>query len=81
MAAVPRTDNSLLGRWWWTVDRMTLGAIGVLIGVGYIMMLAASPSVAVRIGSFRDLFIVKQVFFLAVSSWRCRAASSSASRC
>ncbi|HEY1936027.1 MAG TPA: putative peptidoglycan glycosyltransferase FtsW [Acetobacteraceae bacterium] len=67
MAAVPRTDNSLLGRWWWTVDRITLGAIGVLIGVGYIMMLAASPSVAVRIGSFRDLFIIKQVFFLAVS--------------
>ena len=27
-----RADNSLLGRWWWTVDRWTLGAIGVLIG-------------------------------------------------
>ncbi len=68
MAVVPRTDDSLLGRWWWTVDRWTLGAISTLIGVGYIMMLAASPSVAVRLGSFRDLFIVKQVFFLAVSA-------------
>jgi cell division protein FtsW len=68
MALVPRTDDSLLGRWWWTVDRWTLGAVGTLIGVGYIMMLAASPSVAVRLGSFRDLFIVKQVFFLAVSA-------------
>ena len=68
MALVPRTDNSLLGRWWWTVDRWTLGAVSTLIGVGYVMMLAASPSVAVRLGSFRDLFIVKQIFFLAVSA-------------
>lgn len=67
MAVLPRTDDSLLGRWWWTVDRWTLGAVGTLIGVGYVMMLAASPSVAVRLGSFRDLFIVKQVVFLAVS--------------
>ena len=22
-----RTDTSLLGRWWWTVDRWTLGAV------------------------------------------------------
>ena len=64
--ALSRADNSMLGRWWWTVDRWTLGAIGVLIGFGYIMMLAASPSVAERIGSSRDIFIFKQVFFLAV---------------
>jgi cell division protein FtsW len=68
MALVPRTDDSLLGRWWWTVDRWTLGAVSILIGVGYIMMLAASPSVAVRLGSFRDFFVVKQIFFLAVSA-------------
>lgn len=69
MAVVPRSDHSLLGRWWWTVDRWTLGAVGTLIGVGYIMVLASSPSVAVRLGSFRDLFIVKQVFFLAISAF------------
>ena len=46
MATFDRADNSLLGRWWWTVDRWTLGAIGTLIGVGYIMMLAATPAVA-----------------------------------
>ncbi len=68
MASFTRADNSTLGRWWWTVDRWTLGAIGVLIGFGYIMMLAASPSVAERIGQSRDMFILKQVFFLAVSA-------------
>ena len=67
MPVLSRADNSLLGRWWWTVDRWTLGAVGVLIGFGYIMMLAASPSVAERIGSSRDIFIFKQVFFLAVA--------------
>ena len=67
MAVLSRADNSTLGRWWWTIDRWTLGAIGVLIGVGYIMMLAASPAVAERIGQSRDIFILKQVVFLALA--------------
>ena len=67
MPTLSRADNSVLGRWWWTVDRWTLGAIGMLIGFGYIMMLAASPAVAERIGSSRDMFILKQVFFLAAA--------------
>jgi cell division protein FtsW len=67
MPALSRADNSMLGRWWWSVDRWTLGAIGVLIGFGYIMMLAASPAVAERIGSSRESFILKQVVFLAIA--------------
>jgi cell division protein FtsW len=67
MPTLSRADNSVLGRWWWTVDRWTLGAVGMLIGFGYIMMLAASPAVAERIGSSRDIFILKQVFFLAAA--------------
>jgi cell division protein FtsW len=67
MPILSRADNSVLGRWWWTVDRWTLGAVGMLIGFGYVMMLAASPAVAERIGSSRDLFILKQVFFLAAA--------------
>jgi cell division protein FtsW len=67
MANFSRADTSLFGRWWWSVDRWTLGAVGMLIGFGYIMMLAASPAVAERIGSSRDIFILKQVFFLAAA--------------
>ena len=67
MAMLSRADNSTLGRWWWTIDRWTLGAVGTLIGVGYIMMLAASPAVAERIGQSRDIFILKQVIFLALA--------------
>ena len=44
MAHFSRADTSILGRWWWTVDRWTLVAIAALIGFGYVMMLAASPA-------------------------------------
>ena len=67
MPALSRTDTSVLGRWWWTVDRWTLLAVCALIGFGYIMMLAASPAVAERIHVSRDAFILKQVVFLALS--------------
>jgi cell division protein FtsW len=67
MPTLSRADNSMLGRWWWSVDRWTLGAIGTLIGFGYIMMLAASPAVAERIGTSRETFILKQVIFLALA--------------
>ena len=67
MPTLSRADTSVLGRWWWTVDRWTLLAITSLIGFGYVMMLAASPAVAERIGQARDVFILKQVFFLAVA--------------
>jgi cell division protein FtsW len=67
MPTLSRADNSLLGRWWWSVDRWTLGAIGMLIGFGYIMMLADSPAVAERICTSRETFILKQVVFLAIA--------------
>ena len=60
--AFSRADTSVLGRWWWTVDRWTLAALMALIGFGYIMMLAASPAGAERIGaSARHMFVCKQV--------------------
>jgi cell division protein FtsW len=67
MPVLSRADTSLLGRWWWSVDRWTLMAIATLIGFGYVMMLAASPAVAERIGEARDSFIFKQVVFLALA--------------
>ncbi|HEX9535182.1 MAG TPA: putative peptidoglycan glycosyltransferase FtsW, partial [Stellaceae bacterium] len=39
-----------VARWWWTVDRWSLAALGMLIGFGVVMSLAASPPVAERIG-------------------------------
>jgi len=65
--SLSRSDTSVLGRWWWTVDRWTLLAVGTLIGFGYVMMLAASPAVAERLHQSRDVFILKQVVFLALA--------------
>ncbi len=67
MPVLSRADTSVIGRWWWTVDRWTLLAVAMLIGFGYVMMLAASPAVAERIGQARDVFILKQIVFLAVA--------------
>jgi cell division protein FtsW len=50
MTTFARTDTSILGRWWWTVDRWTLIALILLMGFGAVLMLAASPAAAARIG-------------------------------
>ena len=68
MPSLSRADTSTLGRWWWSVDRLTLLAIAVLIGFGYVMMLAASPAVAERIHVGRDAFILKQCVFLLLAA-------------
>ena len=49
MSTLARTDRSLLGQWWWTVDRWSLGALLALIMFGVLMIFAASPAVAVRL--------------------------------
>ncbi len=65
--AVSRADNSTLGRWWWSVDRATLIAVGVLMLFGYILMQAASPAVAQRLHQAREMLLFKQVLFLVVA--------------
>jgi len=68
MPALSRADNSMVGRWWWSVDRTTLVAVGLLMGFGYIMMLAASPAVATRLHQARDALVFKQVGFLVTAA-------------
>jgi cell division protein FtsW len=66
--AVSRTDTSVLGRWWWSVDRWTLMALLALVAIGYVMMLSASPAVAERIGaSSRHMFLLRQVMYSAIA--------------
>jgi cell division protein FtsW len=45
-----RIDQRPVARWWWTVDRWSLGALALLIGFGAVMSMAASPAVAERLG-------------------------------
>jgi len=57
--ALARTDTSIVGRWWWTVDKMTLGVLLVLIVSGAVLTLAAGRPAAARI-QLDSLHFVKQ---------------------
>lgn len=64
MSTLARTDNSVLARWWWTVDRWNLAALIVLAVTGAVMTLAASPPVATRLGLDTYHFAGRQIVFL-----------------
>ncbi len=66
MPAVSRADTSVIGRWWWSVDRVTLLALGVLIGIWYVLALAAMPGFSGRITDPHTLAMIKQVVFLGL---------------
>lgn len=63
-AVFARTDQSVMGRWWWTVDRWTLVALAVLIGFGALLVTAASPPVAERIHLPTFYFVQHQAIML-----------------
>ncbi|MBL6941443.1 MAG: cell division protein FtsW [Rhodospirillales bacterium] len=67
MSTLARTDKSLFGRWWWTVDRWMLAAIIAIAAIGALLTLAASPAVAERIGLDTYHFVRRQFVFLPVS--------------
>lgn len=62
-----RTDRSIIGRWWFTVDHTLLLAILGLIGVGLVLTLAASPAVALKKGLPAFYFVERQVLFAAIA--------------
>ncbi|MCC7347686.1 MAG: cell division protein FtsW [Variibacter sp.] len=59
-----RTKPTLLGEWWWTIDRPLLVALGTLMLGGIVLSLAASPPVAARIGLDPFHFVNRHVLFL-----------------
>lgn len=59
-----RTDQSVLSRWWWTVDRPLLASFLALIAFGIVLVAAASPPVADRIGAGEYHFIKRHLVIL-----------------
>ena len=59
-----RAQPTPFSEWWWTVDRLTLAALGALMLGGIVLCLAASPPVATRIGLDPFHFVNRQVLFL-----------------
>lgn len=64
---ISRTDTSILGRWWWTVDRWLLAAVLALIAIGIFLVMAAGPPAAARIGAEAFHFVRRQWAFLPLA--------------
>ncbi|HEY6860098.1 MAG TPA: putative lipid II flippase FtsW [Pseudolabrys sp.] len=59
-----RAQSTPFGEWWWTVDRLTLAAIGALMLAGVVLSLAASPPVAARLGLDPFFFVNRHILYL-----------------
>jgi cell division protein FtsW len=60
-----RAERSLVGDWWWTVDRAMLAALAILMISGLVLLMAGGPPVAERLGLSTFHFVSRQVFYLA----------------
>jgi cell division protein FtsW len=67
MFMISRTDRSLVAEWWWTVDRWLLAVTLLMMCLGVLLSLAASPAVAERIGVGEYHFVNRQLLYMVLS--------------
>lgn len=63
---ISRSDRGALARWWFTIDRALLSSVLLLMAMGVLISMAASPPVAERIGLDSFHFIKSQLFFIFI---------------
>ncbi len=61
---VSRAEPSFSGRWWWSVDRVILGALITLMVSGVVLLMAGGPPVAERLGLSTFHFVNRQAVYL-----------------
>ena len=61
---ISRSDRGTLARWWFTIDRPLISAVLLLMSMGVLISMAASPPVAERIGRDSFHFFKSQLFYL-----------------
>ena len=64
MNGFTRTDQSIIGRWWWATDSWLMSLIAVAAITGLVLVTAASPPVAQRIGLDNYSFIYRHLTML-----------------
>jgi cell division protein FtsW len=62
-----RTGDPVLPRWWRTIDKWSISCIFLLLGIGLLLGLAASPPLAARNGLEPFHYVIRQAFFGAVA--------------
>lgn len=62
-----RNSRSQIANWWWTVDKVLLTLITVLIIIGIFLNFSASPAVARRIGVDSFHFVKRQMVFIPLA--------------
>ncbi|MDP8918673.1 MAG: putative lipid II flippase FtsW [Pseudomonadota bacterium] len=61
---VSRAERSAFGDWWWTVDRLLIAGLAILMLSGLVFLMAGGPPVAERLGLSTFHFVNRQVLFL-----------------
>ncbi len=67
MFSFSRNSRSQLANWWWTVDKVLLTLIAIIIGIGIFLNFSASPAVARRIGADSFHFVKRQLIFIPLA--------------
>jgi cell division protein FtsW len=61
---ISRARRNLFSEWWWTVDRLLIAAVIGIALIGIVLLLAASPPVAIRLKLDPFYFIHRHAAFL-----------------
>ena len=64
MSLISRSDRGSLAQWWFTIDRALMSSVMLLMAIGVLISMAASPPVAERIGLDSFHFVRNQLVFL-----------------
>ena len=75
MSLISRSDRGALARWWFTIDRALLSSVMLLMAIGVLISMAASPPVAERIGLDSFHFVRGQLLFVMIAFAVCFAVS------
>lgn len=67
MLTFSRNSRSQIANWWWTVDKVLLTLITILILIGIFLNFSASPAVARRIGVDSFHFVKRQLIFIPLA--------------
>lgn len=67
MTILSRADDSLLARWWWTVDRWLLLSLLTLLLIGLVLTFGASTPAAARLGLPAFHFATRQAVFVLLA--------------